>query len=73
MIRELGLLRSIFEVARRDWGYTALQNPLAGLRKPKTPEGRDRRLRPGELEALREGLSGFAAYLYGREIFRGLL
>lgn len=52
VIRELGLLRSIFEMARREWGYTALQNPLAGLRKPKAPEGRERRLKPGELQAL---------------------
>jgi hypothetical protein len=29
VIRELGLLRSIFETARREWGYSALANPLA--------------------------------------------
>lgn len=52
VIRELGLLNSIFEMARREWGYTAFQNPLAGLRKPKAPDGRERRLRPGELQAL---------------------
>ncbi|WP_439395396.1 tyrosine-type recombinase/integrase [Bradyrhizobium sp. PMVTL-01] len=57
VIRELGLLRSIFEMARREWGYTALQNPIAGLRKPKAPEGRERRLRPGELQALIEACS----------------
>lgn len=32
VIRELGLLRSVFEMARREWGYTAFQNPLAGAR-----------------------------------------
>lgn len=52
VIREFGLLNSIFEMARREWGYTAFQNPLAGLRKPKAPDGRERRLRPGELQAL---------------------
>lgn len=52
VIRELGLLRSIFETARRDWGYASFQNPLAGIRKPKAPDGRERRLKPGELEAL---------------------
>lgn len=52
VIRELGLLHSIFETARRDWGYTSLANPIAGMRKPKAPEGRDRRLIAGELDAL---------------------
>lgn len=52
VIRELGLLRAIFETARRDWGYVSFQNPLAGIRKPKAPDGRERRLKPGELEAL---------------------
>ncbi|MDI2078292.1 site-specific integrase, partial [Bradyrhizobium sp. Mp27] len=43
---------SVFELARKEWGYTALPNPLIGIKKPKDPEGRDRRLRVGELEAL---------------------
>ncbi|MGX0966759.1 integrase [Bradyrhizobium japonicum] len=60
VIRELGLLSSIFETARREWGYTALQNPLAGLRKPRTPEGRERRLKPGELQALTNACSTVA-------------
>jgi len=60
VIRELGLLRSVFETARREWGYTAFQNPLAGLRKPKAPEGRERRLRTGELPALMEACTKVA-------------
>lgn len=60
VIRELGLLSSIFETARREWGYMALQNPLAGLRKPRTPEGRERRLKPGELQALTKACSTVA-------------
>jgi integrase len=60
VIRELGLLSSIFEMARREWGYTAFQNPLAGLRKPKAPEGRERRLKPGELQALIKACSTMA-------------
>jgi integrase len=52
VIRELGLLRSVFETARTEWGYAAFQNPIAGLKKPKAPDGRERRLKPGELEAL---------------------
>ena len=52
VIRELGFLRTIFEVARREWGYAAFDNPLVHIRKPKAPDGRERRLKPGELDAL---------------------
>jgi integrase len=52
VIRELGLLRSIFETARREWGYASFLNPVAEIKKPRAPEGRERRLRPGEFEAL---------------------
>lgn len=52
VIRELGLLRSIFETARREWGFSSLENPLASIRKPKAPNGRERRLEPGELAGL---------------------
>jgi integrase len=60
VIRELGLLRSIFETARKEWGYTAFQNPLAGIKKPKAPDGRQRRLKPGELEALTKACGSVA-------------
>jgi integrase len=50
--RELAVLHHGLEIARREWGYDSLTNPMAGLKKPKAPEGRERRLQPGELEAL---------------------
>jgi hypothetical protein len=37
---------------------TGLVNPVMQIRKPKLPEGRDRRLKPGELERILEA-SGF--------------
>jgi integrase len=52
VIRELGLLRSIFETARREWGYATFLNPVSEIKKPKAPEGRERRLKPGEFDAL---------------------
>ena len=61
VIRELGLLRSVFETARKEWGYTVFQNPVAGLKKPKAPEGRERRLMPGELQALVQASSTVSA------------
>ncbi|EAU45957.1 tyrosine-type recombinase/integrase [Salipiger bermudensis] len=52
VIRDLGLLRSIFEVARLEWDVPLQNNPLANVRKPKAPDPRERRLRPGELDLL---------------------
>ncbi len=52
VIRELGLLRSIFETARREWEVPLPENPLASVKKPVAPEGRDRRLQGGELDLI---------------------
>jgi len=52
VIRDLGLLRSIFEVARLEWDLPVPENPVAKIRKPKTPDARERRLLPGELDLL---------------------
>lgn len=40
---ELSLLSHFFDVARIEWGYCE-SNPVANVRKPKVPPGRDRRL-----------------------------
>lgn len=40
---ELSLLSHFFDVARIEWGYCD-SNPVANVRKPKVPPGRDRRL-----------------------------
>lgn len=58
IIRELGLLRAIFETARREWDIPLLENPLAKVRKPKAPQGRDRRLRAGELRTVLDAAAG---------------
>jgi integrase len=50
--RELGLLQSVFEMARREWDIGLAINPVANVRKPKSAGGRERRLNPGEIEAL---------------------
>lgn len=52
IIRELGLLRSVFETARDEWDVPLTANPLAKVRKPTAPEGRTRRLAEGELDSL---------------------
>jgi integrase len=44
---ELALLSDLFNVANIEWG-ACTQNPVAKVRKPKLPPGRDRRLSWGE-------------------------
>jgi len=52
VIRELGLLHAVFEVARREWDVPLTENPIANVRKPRAAIGRQRRLQPKELQAL---------------------
>jgi len=49
--REMNLMRSVLEVARRDWHWLRA-NPMTDVRWPKTPKGRARRVEPHEVEAL---------------------
>ena len=42
VIRDLGLLRAIFETTRREWDFPFTENPLAKIKKPKAPNSRER-------------------------------
>lgn len=55
VIRDLGLLRAMFEVARLEWDIPLPENPVAKVRKPKAPDARERRLQPNELDHLLAG------------------
>ncbi len=48
VVRELGLLQHAYEVARTDWGFEGLVNPVKGVARPKLPSGRARRLSEAE-------------------------
>jgi integrase len=49
----LAPLSHLFNVAREEWGFEGLANPLASIAKPSTAgTERDRRLHDGELDAL---------------------
>lgn len=45
---ELMLLSHVFSTAITEWGMDGLVNPVAKIRKPKSPPGRSRRLTPHE-------------------------
>jgi integrase len=49
---ELALLSHVFTIALKEWGMTGLENPVLLIRMPKSPPGRDRRLKDGELERI---------------------
>ncbi|WP_235609656.1 site-specific integrase, partial [Azospira sp. I13] len=44
---DLALLSDLFRIAKNEWGICN-DNPVANVRKPKLPPGRDRRLAPRE-------------------------
>jgi len=48
----LALLSHLFNVARKEWGMVELVNPVELVRKPRLPQGRDRRLVGDEEERL---------------------
>ena len=54
VLLDLALLSHLFTIAFKEWGMTGLVNPVQQVRKPKLPKGRDRRLKPGELERILE-------------------
>ncbi len=49
---ELAILSHVFTIAVKEWGMGGLGNPVKQIRAPKMPPGRDRRLKPGELERI---------------------
>lgn len=53
--RELNLLRSVFEAARRDWGWLRV-NPMADVTRPKNPKPRRRRITDDEALAVTAAL-----------------
>jgi integrase len=55
--RELSLIHHALDIARKEWGYRLVGNPVADVRLPQLRNARDRRLNCGELEILRAALS----------------
>lgn len=61
---ELALISHMFTVAKIEWGLP-LDNPLANIRKPSLPAGRDRRLAPSEEQRLLEACRAHSVWLHG--------
>lgn len=59
----LGTLSNLFEIARVKWGMEGLANPVNLLKKPRLPNGRDRRMNDDERKKLIEAC---AELEYGR-------
>lgn len=54
--RDLNVISNAFEVARREWGWLQI-NPCSGVRRPKDPPPRDRRISDREIEMVRLALN----------------
>lgn len=44
VIHEINIISNLFNVSRKEWGMENLSNPVEIIKKPKLPNGRDRRL-----------------------------
>jgi integrase len=51
----LTIISQVFQVAGTEWGMQGLQNPVRGVRMPRSRPARDRRLEPGEEERVLAG------------------
>ncbi|WP_455284223.1 site-specific integrase [Cupriavidus necator] len=51
--RELNILNAVFKLAVYEWDVALCKSVLVAVKRPKNPPGRERRLQPGEEEALR--------------------
>ena len=49
---DVAVLSKLFNLARSEWGFESLGNPVENVRRPKVNKGRERRLEEGEEDAL---------------------
>lgn len=69
---ELALVGRIFNLARMEWGYVGLNNPVSDIQKPGGSQGRERRLLSGEFyrlyKRLRRADNPWAGYAFALAI-----
>ncbi len=54
VLREFGILSGLMEVARKEWKWIK-ENPIADVKKPPKPVGRDRLITRSEIKAMLRG------------------
>ena len=54
--KDLSIISNLYNIAKTEWGFETIVNPIQSIRAPKLPRGRDRRLLSGELQKLMEAL-----------------
>ena len=65
VIRELAYISSIINHSRREWGINMI-NPIPFVKKPPSPQGRNKTLSNDELEAcLKHAHLGLRTAIYG--------
>ena len=52
ILLHLAVLSHLFKVAKTEWGMEAISNPVESVRKPRLPQGRERRLVGNEEDCL---------------------
>ena len=66
VIHRLAAISNLFTYAEQEMSITLpAGNPVRAIRKPVKPKGRDRRLRPGELDALLRGAAAARSQVVG--------
>jgi integrase len=56
---EFAIISHLYFVARAEWGFESLENPIRHLRMPKLPNGRSRRVSDDELQLLSNNTDSF--------------
>ena len=56
---EFAIISHMYFVARAEWGFDGLENPIRYLRMPKLPKGRTRRVSDEELELVTQHTDSF--------------
>jgi len=56
VLRELGILSAVFEVARKEWKMIPA-NPVKDVKKPSKPKGRDRLITRQEIKLMLRGMN----------------
>ena len=54
--KDLSIISNLYNIAKTEWGFETIVNPIQSIRAPKLPKGRDRRLFSGELQKLMSAL-----------------